>query len=197
MKWKILNQLRKHTGFFNLDVCEVEHDSYTGGPVKVTRELYYRDNAVAVLLYDPARDKVVMIEQFRIGAINDENGPWLLEIVAGMIKEGETVHEVAKRECKEEAGIDIHAFDDICTFYTSPGGSSEMIYLVCGIVDSSVAQGVHGVAHEGEDIKVVVIDYERVEELLSANEVASAIPLIALQWLKIHRERLRIESFVL
>lgn len=197
MKWKILNQLRKYSGFFNLDICEVEHDCYDGGSVKVTRELYYRDNAVAVLLYDPANDKVVMIEQFRIGAVNDENGPWLLEIVAGMIEPGETVHDVARRECKEEAGIDIHAFDHICTFYTSPGGSSEQIYLVCGIVDSTHVSGIHGVPHEGEDIRVVVIDYERVEELLSANEIASAIPLVALQWLKINRERLRIESFVL
>ena len=104
-----------------------------------------------------------------------------------MIEEGETVHEVAKRECKEEAGIEIHAFEDIYTFYTSPGGSSEVIYLVCGIVDSSVAEGVHGVEHEGEDIRVEVIDFEVVEELLASNQVSSAIPLIALQWLKLRK----------
>lgn len=197
MKWKLLQREPIHDGFFKLDIFRVRHDTYAGGQVEVSRELYYRNDAVAVLLYDPANDRVVMIEQFRIGAIHDDDGPWLLEIVAGMIEGDETVHAVAERECMEEAGVKVHAFETIHTFYTSPGGSTEKIYLLCGLVDSAGIGGIHGLDAEDEDIKVRVLDFDEVDALLAEDRISSAIPLIALQWLKIHRERLRIESFVL
>ena len=197
MKWELLNQKPLHDGFFKLDIFTVRHETYAGEEIEVSRELYYRNDAVAVLLYDPVNDKVVMIEQFRIGAIADEQGPWLLEIVAGMIDEGESVRQVAQRECLEEAGIEVHALETIHTFYTSPGGSSEKIYLMCGLVDSSGVGGIHGLDHEDEDIKVSVHDYQEIDDLLGSDHISSAIPLVALQWLKINRERLRIESFVL
>jgi ADP-ribose pyrophosphatase len=197
MKWTLLNREPVHDGFFKLDIFRVRHDTYAGGEVEVIRELYYRDDAVAVLLYDPGNDRVVMIEQFRIGALDDDDGPWLLEIVAGMIEPDETVHEVAERECLEEAGVKVHAFETIHTFYTSPGGSSEKIYLLCGLIDSSDVGGIHGLDEEDEDIRVCVLDFADVEAMLAEDRITSAIPLVALQWLKIHRERLRIESFVM
>jgi ADP-ribose pyrophosphatase len=197
MKWKLLSREPVHDGFFKLDIFRVRHETYAGDDIEVSRELYYRDDAVAVLLYDPANDRVVMVEQFRIGAINDEQGPWLLEVVAGMIDPGETVKQVAHRECLEEAGVEVHAFETIHTFYTSPGGSSEKIYLLCGLVDSTDVGGIHGLDHEGEDIRVCVYDFQQIDDMLSGDQITSAIPLVALQWLKIHRERLRIESFVM
>ncbi len=197
MKWKMTDRKQVYNGFFKIDVCNVNHELFAGGEVSIKRELFHRGDAVGVLLYDPANDKVVMIEQFRIGAIEDEQGPWLLEIVAGVVEKGESPKDVAIRECKEEAGVDVHAFESIHTFYSSPGGCSEKIYLLCGLVDSSGVGGVHGLEHEGEDIRVSVRDFEQVEELLRSDQISSAIPLIALQWLKINRERLRIESFVL
>jgi len=197
MKWKILNRQTAYDGFFKLDVCSVKYDKYQGGELEVKRELFRRGDAVAVLLYDPVNDKVVMIEQFRIGAIDDEQGPWMLEIVAGIVEEGESPQDVARRECKEEAGIELHSFESIYSFYASPGGSSEKIYLLCGLLDSNDIGGFHGLDHEGEDIKVSVMDYQAVADLLHANEIAAAIPLIALQWLELNRERLKIESFVM
>ena len=197
MKWQLLDRESIHDGFFKLDIFRVRHETYAGEDIEVSRELYYREDAVAVLLYDPAHDKVVMIEQFRIGAVNDEQGPWLLEIVAGMIDPGESVRQVARRECLEEAGVEVHAFENIHTFYTSPGGSSEKIYLLCGLIDSTGVGGIHGLDHEGEDIRVQVYDFADIDDMLGSDRISSAIPLVALQWLKINRERLRIESFVL
>ena len=197
MKWKMLDRQSAYDGFFKVDLCHVKYDKYQGGELEVKRELFHRGDAVAVLLYDPVNDKLVMIEQFRIGAIDDEQGPWMLEIVAGIVEEGESPQDVARRECKEEAGINIHSFENIYSFYASPGGSSEKIYLLCGLLDSNDIGGYHGLDHEGEDIKVVVMDYQEAVDLLHANEIAAAIPLIALQWLQLNRERLKIESFVL
>lgn len=197
MKWTLINRKSLFSGFFKVDQCRVRHDLFNGGEIEIQRELFHRGDAVAVLLYDPARDRLVMVEQFRIGALDDEQGPWLLEIVAGIVEEGESPKDVARRECREEAGLDVHAFETIHTFYSSPGGCSEKIFLLCGLVNSDHAEGIHGLADEGEDIKVSVFEYHEVMDLLGADQISSAIPIIALQWLQINRERLRIESFVM
>ena len=126
-----------------------------------------------------------------------DQGPWMLEIVAGMIDENESIKDVARRECKEEAGVDVHSFENIYSFYSSPGGCSEKIYLMCGLVDSDLAEGVHGLDDESEDILVSVHDFTDIKKLLDTGRIGSAIPIIALQWLNANRERLRIESFVL
>lgn len=212
MKWKLINRKPSYQGFFNLDKCSIKHELYEGGEIEVERELFHRGDAVAVLLYDPAKDRVVMVEQFRVGLIDhasdhssksdnindrDQASPWLLEIVAGMLEDGESIKEVAQRECKEEAGLDVHSFETIYSFYSSPGGCSEKIYLMCGLIDSDLAKGIHGLDHESEDIKVMVYDYKDIHQLLLSDRIGSAIPIIALQWLGTNRERLRIESFVL
>jgi len=197
MKWKLLKSEPKYQGFFKVDLCHIQHDTFQGGEIEVHRELFHRGDAVAVLLYDPSKDKVVLLEQFRVGAIEDENGPWLLEVVAGMVQAGESITDVAQRECIEEAGVEVHSFETIYSFYSSPGGCSERIHVLCALIDSDQAKGFHGVEHEGEDIKVSVIDYEELHDLLSSGKICAAIPIIALQWLQLNRERLRMESFII
>ena len=197
MNWKLLNREKAYDGFFKVEICQLEHELFAGGNVTIKRELFHRGDAVAVLLYDPVNDKVVMVEQFRVGALEDETGPWLLEVVAGIVEPGESAKDVAQRECHEEAGLEVHAFESVHSFYPSPGACSERLYLLCGLVDSSKAEGIHGIADEGEDIRVVVMEYEEVENLLGTDRISSASAIIALQWLQLHRERLRIESFVM
>ena len=197
MKWKLLKSESKYQGFFNIDLCHIQHETYDGNQIEVKRELFNRGDAVAVLLFDPSLNKVVLLEQFRVGAIDDENGPWLLEIVAGMVQEGESIIDVARRECMEEAGVNINHFETVASFYSSPGGCSEKIHILCGLVDSNKAHGVHGVEHEGEDIKVMVVDYADIHDLMKSGKICAAIPLIALQWLIINHERLLMESFIL
>jgi len=197
MQWKLLKSESKYNGFFKIDLCHIQHETYKGGEIEVKRELFHRDEAVAVLMYDPSKDKVVLLEQFRVGAIEDENGPWLLEIVAGMVEPGESITDVAQRECLEESGIDVHSFESVHSFFSSPGGCSEKIHIMCALVDSEQASGIHGVENEGEDIRVFVIDYAELHDLMSSGKICAAIPLIALQWLQLNRERLRMESFIL
>lgn len=197
MKWKLLKSEPKYRGFFKVDLCHIQHETYQGGEIEVKRELFHRGDAVAVLMYDPSKDKIVLLEQFRVGAIDDENGPWLMEIVAGMVEQDESIVDVARRECMEEAGLEVHSFENVVSFYSSPGGCSEKIHVLCALVDSAQADGIHGVEHEGEDIKVFVVDYADLHDLMVSGKICAAIPLIALQWLQLNRERLRIESFVM
>lgn len=143
------------------------------------------------MLYDPKTDEVVLIEQFRVGAIKAKHSQWLLEIVAGAIERGETASDVAYREAKEEAGCDIQELIKISEFYTSPGGSSEKITLYYGKVDASGLGGIHGLDHEGEDILVSVVPLDEALEKINRGLIESAIPIVALQWLALNRERLR------
>lgn len=155
------------------------------------RELFRRTNCVAVLPYDPIRDQVVLIEQFRIGATVEKKSPWLLEIVAGAIEAGEQPLDVACREAREEAGCEIQELIKISEFYTSPGVSSERLTLFCGRVDARNAGRICGLKSENEDILVSVVDFDDAMDYVENGRIDSAIPIIALQWLALNRDRLR------
>jgi ADP-ribose pyrophosphatase len=194
MKFEILSKETAYQGFFRLEKYRLKHELYGGGwSNELVRELFRRGNCIAVLLYDPHADKVVLIEQFRAGALLNPNKAWLVEIVAGAIEEGETAEEVAYRESLEEAGCEILQLKVINEFYTTPGGSSEWITLFCGKVDSTQVGGVHGLDHEDEDILVRAVAFDDVYRMLENGEIDSAIPIIAIQWLALNRQKLKQE----
>ncbi len=181
-----------YDGFFRLYKYSLRHRLFAGGwtPV-ISRELFERGHAVAVLPYDPGSDTVVLLEQFRIGALEAKGGPWLLECVAGMIEPGESAQEVAHREAMEEAGCKLMELEFISRYLVSPGGTSEQITLYCGKVDANGAGGIHGLVEEHEDIRVTAVPFDRAMELLHEGRINSAAPIIALQWLAMNREQLR------
>lgn len=191
-EYQVLTRQICYEGFFRLERLGLVHSLHGGGMSPVlSREIVERGDVAAVLLYDPRLDRVVMIEQFRVGAMGDSRGPWLLEIVAGLIEPGETPEDVARREAVEEAGCVIQTLEPITRFYATPAKSSERSYLYCGLVDAANVGGVHGLVHEGEDIRVVPFAAEEALALVDDGTINSAWPIIALQWLARHRERLR------
>jgi ADP-ribose pyrophosphatase len=191
-EFKIINKEILYSGFFRMEKYCLQHTLYAGGwSAAINRELFVRGSCVAVLLYDPERDKVVLIEQFRTGAILQPDRAWLVEIVAGAIEEGETAIEVAYRESIEEAGCEIQELIVINEFYTTPGGASERITLFCGKIDSTQVGGIHGLAHEDEDIWVRSVDFDEAYRMVESNEIESAIPIIAIQWLALNKEKIR------
>lgn len=190
--YEILEETPVYQGFFNMSRYRLRHTLFRGGwSGELTRELFHRGTCVAAIPYDPARDAVVLIEQFRVGALKYQGSPWLLEIVAGAVEEGETPEEVAHREAFEEAGCRLRELIRIGEFFTTPGGSSEKITLFCGIADVSNLGGVHGLAEENEDIRVAVTDFDEAWRLFETGRIDSAIPIVALQWLAMNRERIR------
>lgn len=191
-QFEILSKEIIYQGFFRVEKYRLKHTLFGGGwSAEITRELFRRGSCVAVLLYDPEADKVVLIEQFRTGAILNPDKAWLVEIVAGAIEEGESAEEVAYRESLEEAGCEIQQLTIINEFYTTPGGSSEWITLFCGKVDSTQVGGIHGLDHEDEDIWVRTVDFDEVYRMLENGDIDSAIPIIAIQWLALNRQQLR------
>ncbi|MGR9105923.1 MAG: NUDIX domain-containing protein [Gammaproteobacteria bacterium] len=191
-QYRVLGEELIHDGFFKVKRLLLTHSRYAGGwSPELARELFHRTNCVAVLPYDPITDRVVLVEQFRVGAIPDKACPWLLEIVAGAIEFGESPEDVALRESREEAGCELTKLVKISEFYTSPGASSEKLTLYCGRVDSRGVGGICGLESEDEDILVSVIDFREAMEKVKCGEIDSAIPIIALQWLALNREWLR------
>lgn len=198
---EVFERVRDHDGYFKIDTYFVRHKKFEGGLSEVmSREVFERGHAVAVLLFDPILDKLVLIEQFRIGAYAalaspwfDEktHSPWLMECVAGIIDEGETPEDVAKRECLEEANCTVLALEPIAHYLVSPGGTTESVFLYCARVDASNAGGVHGLDHEHEDIRVFSVDAELALNWLSEGRYTNSMTLIAMQWFALNHPRLR------
>nr|VFK00974.1 MAG: ADP-ribose pyrophosphatase [Candidatus Kentron sp. LFY] len=193
MKYKheIIDKTTCYQGFFRLIRYRLRHDLFAGGRSDIlARECLERGHAAAVLLFDPDLDSLVMVEQFRVGAMEAPGGPWLLEIVAGIMEEGESAEAVVRREAMEEAGCEIGALTPVLRFVLSPGGCSEEIHLFCGRVDAKDAGGIHGLAREGEDIHVRVVAVDEALGLLERGRIANATAIIALQWFALHRSSL-------
>jgi ADP-ribose pyrophosphatase len=112
-------------GFFRMDRVRLRHRLFAGGwGQPITREVFERGHAAALLPYDPVRDEVVLIEQFRAAAMTAGAEPWLVEIVAGIIEDGETAEDVARRETVEEAGCEVTDIVPVMDVFTTPGGAA-------------------------------------------------------------------------
>ncbi|HAT35464.1 MAG TPA: ADP-ribose diphosphatase [Rhodospirillaceae bacterium] len=181
-----------YDGFFQMKRYRFRHRLFAGGwAPEVTREVFERQECVSVLPYDPAQDKVVLIEQFRPGpmAAGDKE-PWITEIIAGIAEADETLEDVARREAMEEAGCEIGEMEAISSHYVSPGGSTEVMHIFCGLTDSNGIGGIYGLESEGEDIRVFTEPFEDAYRRVKQGSLRNSFTIIALQWLALNRERL-------
>jgi len=190
--FEVLDRIEGYRGFFRLDRVRVRFRRYGGGwSAPIEREVFERGHAACVLAYDPALDVVVLVEQFRAAAIEAPGGPWLIETIAGIIEPGEAPDAVARREAVEEAGLEIGDLLRVGEILVTPGGSSERLVLYCGRCDAANAGGIHGLAGEDEDIRVVVLTLAAALAAIEAGRIRVANAVIPLLWLALHRERVR------
>ena len=188
---KVLKRREAYRGFFRLDVLTLKHRLFEGGwSREVEREIFVRPPAVAVLPYDPERGRVVLVEQFRVGALDEDHSPWLMELIAGIVEPDESFDEVARRESREEAGLELGDLVPVHRYLASPGGCSEVLQIYVARVDSRDAAGVHGLGHEMEDIRTHVMDFDAVIRGLDDGSIRNAATIIAVQWLELHRKEL-------
>ena len=182
-----VQELEKQTvfqGYFRIDRYRLRYPLFEGGTSgEIVREVFERGQVAAVLLMDPDRDAVVLIEQFRPGPYVAGDHPWLIEIVAGVIEGEESAEQMARRESLEEANCTVTELIPVMRFYTSPGASTESVVLFCGRVDASTAGGIHGLDHEGEDIRVFTVSVDEAQSLLESGRIVNAKNINALQWL--------------
>ena len=192
MKWSVINKKLLAKGFLKLEAFELKHDLFEGGESQpLVRELLDRGQAAAVLPYDPVRDELVLIEQFRVGALDEPGGPWVIEIIAGLQEPGEPADELVHREAEEAAGCKISELIPVHNYYSSPGSSNEKIQIYFARTETEGLGGIHGIDEEGEDIRVHVISSETAFEWLDNGRIDSALPIIALQWFRLNRDSIR------
>ncbi|MDO2431664.1 ADP-ribose diphosphatase [Enterobacter bugandensis] len=183
-----------YSGFFSMDLYRFRHRLFNGEMSgEIRREIFERGHAAVLLPFDPVRDEIVLVEQIRIAAYDTSESPWLLEMVAGMIEEGESVEDVARREALEEAGLVVGRTKPVLSYLASPGGTSERLSIMVGEVDATTAEGIHGLADENEDIRVHVVSREQAYQWVEEGKIDNAASVIALQWLQLHYQTLRNE----
>ena len=183
-----------HAGYFLSREYTLRHPRFDGTmSAPVRREIFVATDAALVLPYDPVRDRLLLVEQFRMGAYGrGDPRPWMLEPVAGRMDAGETPEQTARRECLEEAGLDLQNLEPISSHYCTPGYSTEMFHLflgVCDLPDEAVGQG--GLPSEHEDIRTHVIGFERAMALVDSGEANNGPLILSLLWLERERARLR------
>ncbi|MDB4109138.1 NUDIX domain-containing protein [Porticoccaceae bacterium] len=179
-------------GFFRITKLVVSHRLFGGGWSRLLgRELFQRGDAVGVLLYGPEHHRIGLVEQFRVGALNDHHGPWQYEVVAGMIEPGRTPEQVAEQELQEEAGIRVQKLLPITNYLVSAGGTDEKMHMFCGLCNLQDREGIFGADHEGEDIMFQVWPYDDVMKAQAEGLLNSAALTIGLFWLQLNIENLR------
>lgn len=179
--------------YFQVDNYFLRHPLFQGGisPV-LQREVFERGQSACCLPYDPARDEVVLIEQFRPGALAaDAPHPWLIEAPAGIVETGETPEDVVLREVQEEAGCTVTDLEFVMNLYPSPGATSERVAMFIGRAATENVGGIHGLDDEAEDIRVFTLPFAEAIGLVDAGQGQTAAGAILLLWLAQHRKALR------
>ncbi len=194
MKFKIHNKSNVFNGFLSIAEADVEYDSFsTGKTITAKRMMMERGDSVAILLHETDTDSILLVNQFRFPAAekdladNRENAGWLLELPAGKIETGEDPAECARREVEEELGYEIEEPRFITSFYVSPGGTSERIWLyVCDVQQAHKTKMGGGVKYEKEDIALFKLHASEIESAIQKGIIRDAKSLVALLWFTSH-----------
>ena len=185
---------RPYSKFFALEEMRLQHETYQGGlSPEVDRAIFVSGDAAIVLPYDPVRDRVLLVEQFRMGLYGRHDLlPWCLEPIAGRLDAGETPEATAIREAREEAGIEIKQLHHVTSSYTSPGSTTEVFHIYIGIADlPDNIERIGGVEDEDEDILSRVFDYKELMDMIDKNQLVALPTLTASLWLSRNKEKLR------
>jgi nudix-type nucleoside diphosphatase (YffH/AdpP family) len=180
--------------FFAVEEYDLSFQRFDGSPSPVvTRAVFVSGDAVTVLPYDPVRDRVLVVEQFRSGPFaRGDSQPWQIEAIAGRIDVGETAEEAARREAVEEAGLTLGALLPVAGYYPTPGISAEFLYSYVAITDlPDGSAGVFGVEGEAEDIRGHLISFDDLMALVASGEISNAPLIMTAYWLQARRGDLR------
>ena len=155
----------------------------------IQRELIHRPEAAGVLLYNDQQQRFALIEQFRVGALNDAESAWQLEIIAGVLDGDEAPEDCIRRESLEESGCEVQQLQHLFSFYPSAGACSEFFHLYAAEVELPKMGGIFGMPDEGENIQLHLFDYSEVGTLLRNGRLRNAPVIMALQWLVQHLQQ--------
>lgn len=177
-----------YQGFVKVEKISLRHQLFNQSEYTNTiyRELIRRKEAAGVLIYNDQQQRFALIEQFRVGAIDDAVSPWQLEIIAGVLDGDESPESCIRRESLEESGCEIGTLEHLFSFYPSAGACDEIFHLYVAQAKLPDEGGIFGMPGEGENIKLHLIDYAELDTLFASHRLSNAPIIMALQWLKQH-----------
>ena len=183
LKYKINNKINLYSGFFSLNKYEFTHKKHDGEWTStVRREIFSGAHVSSLLPYDPIKKEIILIQQFRAGVLSRYDDDYLLEIVAGIIDEGENPEETAIRECFEETGCEVKKIHPIQSYFPAPGSSESYYHLYLGEIQGFDGERIRGLEKENEDILVKSFKIDEVKQMLKEKKIMNGLTLIALQW---------------
>ena len=181
--FKILSNKNIYSGFFKMNEVSLKYKKYDGNWSNVIkRELFGGAQVSCVLPYDPIKNEIVLIQQFRPGTISYDQNNYLDEIVAGIIDEGEDPETAARRECYEETGCEVKKLIPIQGYFPAPGSSQSFYHLFLAEIESFEGERIKGLKSENEDILVKSYNIKEVKKKLQNGSFLNGLSLIALQW---------------
>lgn len=172
--------------YFKVEEAYLRFEQFNGEMSRKIRRLSLeRGDSVAILVYNTTTEKIILVNQFRYPTYQHGDG-WVLETIAGMIDHEEESEHTAQREIREETGLTINTFEQIASFYLTPGGSSERIFLYYSEVSGEKAKykKTGGLLREGEDIKVVELSLADAMAKIRSGEIMDAKTIIGIYWLQ-------------
>lgn len=183
LKYKIINKKNLYSGFFSLNKYEFIHEKHNGEWTStVEREVFRGAHVSSLLPYDPIKKEIILIQQFRAGALSRYDENYLLEIVAGIVDEGENPEQTAIRECFEETGCEVKKIHPIQSYFPAPGSSESYYHLYLGEIQTFDGERIKGLEKENEDILVKSFKIDEVRQMLKEKKIMNGLTLVALQW---------------
>ena len=183
LKYKIINKKNLYSGFFSLNKYEFIHQKHDGGWTDtVDREIFSGAHVATLLPYDPIKKEIILIQQFRAGVLSRYDENYLLEIVAGIIDEGENPEQTARRECFEETGCEVKKIHPIQSYFPAPGSSESYYHIYLGEIQAFEGERIKGLDKENEDILVKSFKVDEVRQMLKEKKIINGLTLVALQW---------------
>ncbi len=189
----ILSREYLFRGFIQVEKVSLRHRLFQQSDYTsvIHRELIQRPEAAGVLIYNDQQQKFALIEQFRIGAMDDPDSPWQLEVIAGVLDGDESPESCIRRESLEESGCELQALQHLFSFYPSAGACAELFHLYSAEATLPEQGGIFGVADEGENIQLHILNYADIRSLLTNGRLRNAPVIMALQWLEQHINTIR------
>jgi len=190
----LIDTHKRYAGFFNLEELQLTHRRFDGTMSEpMNRSVLVGTDCAMVLPYDPVRDRVLVVEQFRPGAyLRGDLNPWTIEPIAGLIDPGEGPEDAARREAVEEAGVEVGALHAVSAAYPSPGSTTEHFFIYVGETElPDGTEGIAGLQSEAEDIRSHLMDWADFDAALNAGTYRLLPLIVAGHWLARNRDRLR------
>jgi nudix-type nucleoside diphosphatase (YffH/AdpP family) len=187
---RILHQETLLDDFFRVEAATVQYERFDGSLSEPVRRLRLdRGDSVAALVVHTGTGCALMVKQFKYPVFGVTDG-WIVEVVAGMMDRGETPEAAIRREVREEIGYELTHLERVSTFFVSPGGSSERVFLFYGeVADDTRIGPAGGVLADGEDIAIREYPIPEALAAIERGEIADAKTIISLYWLRHRQER--------